>query len=87
MSYLPETGFVRIWQILGDNKATPPIPAIIPVAYSTWWAGCKIGKYPKPIKLSAGVTVWRAEEIHKLIAEIVSGESLTAEQTKSGDQT
>ena len=36
---LPETGFVRLPNIIGDSKSTPPIPAIIPVSKSTWCKG------------------------------------------------
>ena len=70
MNELPKTGFVRIWQILGDSKANPEIPALIPIARSTWWAGCNSGRYPRPIKLSPGVTVWLAEDIRRLISDI-----------------
>ncbi len=64
---LPETGYLRINQIIGNPKQN--IPAIIPVARSTWWAGCASGIYPKPIKLSPKVTVWRAEEIRNFIEQ------------------
>ncbi len=58
---LPQTGFVRLPQIL----------AVIPVGKSTWWAGCKSGKFPQPIKsLGANTTVWRAEDIHALIKKL-----------------
>ena len=67
MYNLPDTGFLRISQIIGDKNATPPIPAIIPVARSTWWAGVKTGRYPKSIKLSPRVTVWSAESIRAFI--------------------
>ncbi len=66
MTQLPETGFLRIRQIVGDPKASPPIPAIIPVSRSTWWAGCRSGRFPKPVKLGERVTVWRVEDIRKL---------------------
>lgn len=39
----------------------------IPVCKSTWWAGVKDGRYPKPVKLGPGVTAWKAEEIRRLI--------------------
>lgn len=55
----PETGFVRIWQII---KPDGPIP----VSRSTWWAGIKDGRFPKPTKLGPGVTVWRAEDIRAM---------------------
>ncbi|HGC5726844.1 TPA: helix-turn-helix transcriptional regulator [Legionella pneumophila] len=64
---LPSEGFVREKQIIGDAKAKPPIIPIIPVSKSAWWAGVKSGLYPQPLKLSPGVTVWRVEDIRKLI--------------------
>jgi hypothetical protein len=69
MAQLPETGFLRLPQIIGDPKAEPPIPPIIPVKKSAWWAGCKSGRYPAPIKLSPRVTVWRVEDIRAFLAK------------------
>lgn len=69
MQTLPETGYLRLPQIIGDRKATPPIPALIPIAKSTWWAGVKSGLYPKSYKLSPRVTVWRVEDIREFIKE------------------
>ena len=63
----PLLGFLRLPQIIGDPDATPPIPAIIPVCATTWWAGLKAGRYPKGIKLSPRVTVWRASDVFALI--------------------
>jgi predicted DNA-binding transcriptional regulator AlpA len=57
---LPETGFVRLSSILAP---TGPIP----VGKSTWWAGVKSGRFPKPIKLAPRITVWRVEDIRSLI--------------------
>lgn len=59
---LPQTGFVRLPQILLH----------IPVSRSTWWAGVKSGKYPAAIKLGENTTAWRAEDIHKLIADLAA---------------
>lgn len=67
--HLPETGFLRLSQIIGNPKATPPIPAIIPVKKTTWWNGVKNGIYPKPVKLGLRVTAWRVEDIRKFINE------------------
>jgi len=63
---LPERGLVRLSQILGDRRKG--IPPIIPISKSSWWAGVKTGKYPKPVKLSARCTCWQADDIRKLIA-------------------
>jgi hypothetical protein len=64
---LPETGYVRLSQIIGNPKADPPIPPIIPVSRSTWLEGVKTGRYPKSVKLSPRVVVWRAADIRALI--------------------
>ena len=69
MHNLPETGYLRISQIIGNPKADPPIPALIPVGKSTFWQGVKSGRFPKAIKLSPRVTVWRVEDIRKYIEE------------------
>ena len=57
----PKTGFVRLSQIIAPQGP-------IPVSKSTWWAGIKAGRYPKPVKLGPRVTAWRVEDILALIA-------------------
>ncbi|WP_366943183.1 AlpA family phage regulatory protein [Zhongshania sp.] len=71
---LPDVGLVRLKTILGDSKANPPIPAIIPVSASHWWSGVKTGRYPKPVKLSANCTAWHVEDIRALLIELSRGE-------------
>ena len=68
MHMFPETGYLRLSQIIGNAKADPPIPPIVPVSKSTWWAGGKIGRYPKPVKLGPRITAWRVEDIRAFIA-------------------
>jgi prophage regulatory protein len=58
---LPVTGFVRLPGIIAPNGP-------IPVSKSTWWAGIKDGRYPKPVKLGPRITAWRVEDIRALIA-------------------
>lgn len=70
MKQLPETGFLRLPQIIGNRKAEPPVPPIIPVCKSTWWAGIKSGRYPKPVKLGSRITAWRVEDIRALIEAV-----------------
>lgn len=68
MHQLPETGFLRLSQIIGNPKADPPIPAVIPVSKSTWWAGVKSGRYPQPVRtLGARITAWNVKDILALI--------------------
>jgi predicted DNA-binding transcriptional regulator AlpA len=57
---LPETGFLRLRQIIAPYGP-------IPVSKSTWWAGIKAERFPKPVKLSARVTAWRVEDIRAFI--------------------
>lgn len=68
MYQLPETGYLRLPQIIGNPKADPPIPAVIPVSKSSWWAGVKSGRYPRAIKLGPRTTAWTVESIRALIA-------------------
>ncbi|MEM5516325.1 AlpA family phage regulatory protein [Henriciella sp. AS95] len=57
---LPETGFLRLKSIIAPFGP-------IPVSKSTWWAGVKDGRFPKPQKLGKRITVWRVEDIRALI--------------------
>lgn len=72
MHQLPETGFLRLSQIIGKPDEDPPIPAIIPVGKSTWWAGVKKGRYPPAVKISSGCTAWRVEDIRALIERVAA---------------
>lgn len=67
MHTLQDNGFLRIWQIVGNPKANPPIPPLLPIGKSTWWQGVKSGKFPKPVKLGERTTAWRVEDIRKLM--------------------
>jgi prophage regulatory protein len=67
---LPETGYLRIWSIVGDPKAEPPIPAILPISRTSFLNGVKSGKYPKPIKLGERTTAWKVSDIRDLVEQI-----------------
>ena len=56
---LPETGFLRQPQVL----------AFIPISKSTLWRRIQARTFPEPVKLSQRVTVWRAEDIRRWIAQ------------------
>lgn len=55
---LPETGFLRQPQVL----------AFVPISKSTLWRRIQARTFPEPVKLSARITVWRAEDIRRWIA-------------------
>ena len=57
MQDIPETGFLRLSQVL----------SVIPLGKTCWWEGVRSGRFPKPVKLSARCTAWRAEDIRELI--------------------
>lgn len=59
-SNLPTTGFLRLRSIVGPDGP-------IPVSKSTWWAGVKDGRFPRPVKLGPRITAWRIEDIRRLI--------------------
>lgn len=61
-STLPETGYVRLPQIL----------KVIPIGKSTWWAGVASGRFPASIKLGPRTTVWKVEDIRELLNDIAS---------------
>lgn len=44
----------------------------IPISRSSWWAGCKSGKYPKPIKIGPRTTAWRLSDINALLEKLNS---------------
>lgn len=62
---LPSEGFVRLSQFLGPGRP-------IPVGKSSWW-GVKSGRYPRPIKLSPGVTCWNVKDIRALYEQMKQG--------------
>ena len=62
---LPQTGFLRQPQVL----------VFVPISKSTLWRRIQARSFPEPVKLSARVTVWRAEDVRRWIAE--QGRSLT----------
>jgi prophage regulatory protein len=60
---MPETGFLRQPQVL----------AFVPISKSTLWRRVQARTFPEPLKLSARITVWRAEDIRRWIAQQAIG--------------
>ena len=74
-SSIPEFGYLRLRQIIGDSKSDPPINPIFPVCASSWWAGVKRGDYPAPVKLGPNTTAWTIISIRELIEKINNQEA------------
>jgi len=73
-------GFLRIWQITGDKEKG--IEPILPIGRSTFLAGVREGKYPKPVKLGQKTTAWRKADIQKLVDSFNASE----ETNSAGDE-
>lgn len=51
---LPAAGYIRQAQLLGGA---------LPFSASTLWRKVRAGEFPAPVKLSAGVTAWKVEDV------------------------
>jgi predicted DNA-binding transcriptional regulator AlpA len=80
--HLSEYALLRLWQIIGNSKAKPPIPALIPIGRTTFLNGVKSGKYPQPVKLGERSIAWRSEDIRALI-ESMGGEATNPQAQKN----
>lgn len=65
MTPINEHRYYRISEIVKPN-------GFFPVASSTWWAGVKTGRYPKPIKLGPRLTAWSGADLNALIVRLNS---------------
>lgn len=65
-------GFLRLPQVL----------ALIPVSKSSWWNGCKSGRYPKPVKIGPNSTAWKAEDIVDLVQRLGNPEGQQSKTAK-----
>ncbi|QGZ93425.1 helix-turn-helix transcriptional regulator [Terricaulis silvestris] len=59
---LPSGALLRLSSIIAPHGP-------LPVSKSTWWAGVKSGRYPKPVKLGPRITAWRATDIQALLLD------------------
>lgn len=59
---LPPNGFIRLNAILGPNGP-------LPISRSSWFAGIKEGRFPKPVALGPRTKAYRVEEIRALLAQ------------------
>jgi prophage regulatory protein len=83
----------RVWTM--SNNAPPPITRFmrlksilapvgpIPVGKSTWWAGVKSGRFPKPHKLGPRITAWTDEDIRTL-CDVLAGRCPDPSDTGGG---
>jgi hypothetical protein len=68
MQKISHSGFLRLSWIIGNSSKG--IQPRIPVSRATWYAGIRSGKFPKPIRLSEGISVWRTSDIDDLCHQL-----------------
>lgn len=69
---LPEAGYLRLAQIIGDKKSNPPIAGIFPVSRSHFYKGIQEGVYPKPTHVGR-TSLWKVDDIKNLLHQIDAG--------------
>lgn len=64
-------------QTISENSLLrlPQVLALIPISRSSWWAGCKSGRFPKPVKIGPRTSTWRGSDILAVLEKIASGEA------------
>ena len=67
---LPETGFLRIRDLVADPKRGTS--GVIPVSRALWYSWIASGHAPKPVKFGKA-SVWRAEDIRAFIQSCSTG--------------
>lgn len=67
---LPETGFLRLPDIIGDRGRG--MRGLIPVSRAQWYLWIKTRLVPKPVKFGR-TSVWRAEDVRALIERLSTG--------------
>jgi prophage regulatory protein len=64
---LPDVALIQIRALLQYK--------VVPFSATTIWRLAKSGKFPRPIKVSSGVTAWKIGDIRKYLNDQVSGQS------------
>ena len=59
---LPDSAFIREAQLVPSPKR-PDVAAPLPFSAPTLWRKVAAGDFPKPLKLSERVTVWKVGEV------------------------
>lgn len=64
-TYTDKNGQTRTYQ----TGQQPARQGLLGIGQSTLYEWVKTGRFPPPIKLSAGVTVWRAEHVREWLEQ------------------
>lgn len=65
-----DLALLRELDIIGDRRRG--IPALFPVSRTEWRAGCREGRYPKPVRLPGQnkMTFWRRADVLALLSTV-----------------
>lgn len=71
-----ESAAIRAGALLnaGGYLRLPEVLALVPVSATTWWEGCRTGRFPAGVKIGPRCTAWSAESIRELLGRIGKGE-------------
>lgn len=59
----------------GGLSTAKDILPLLPFRRTTLWRKCKNGRFPKPQRLNASVTVWRNDEVNEWLANPTTWEN------------
>lgn len=57
---LPDSAFIRLNQLVGT---------VLPFSPATVWRKVRSGEFPKPVKLSGGITAWRVADVRRWLTD------------------
>lgn len=57
----------------GGLLRLPEVLTLVPVSPSTWWEGCRTGRFPAPTKVGPRCTAWPAASIRTLLDRLAAG--------------
>ncbi len=66
-SDLPDDAFIRLKQLLRFQ--------LVPYSATTLWRKCRLREFPRPVKVSAGITAWRVGDLRQHFSQLVSEKS------------
>lgn len=58
---LPDTGFIRQRELLGDRNRG--VPGVVPISSATLWRRVADGSFPRPLKLGPRTTAWKVADV------------------------
>lgn len=65
---LPDNAWLRESQLVRSSKSPASAVAPLPFSAPTLWRMVKVGKFPKPTKLSTRVTAWQVGQVRAWLA-------------------